>query len=1141
MSDASTFLARLFKSRRLARAGTSLRFRLQLVVLVVALPIALGIIFVGIYERRGIVAENSIQNRLVAERLADVEFERLSEIHRFLKTLSSTAAVQSGSRTNCSRALSDLLIMVPEYANLGIVDAQGTILCAAVNADPDLYLRDFDHVRHALDVGAFAVSGYGFDRVTEAFSLSFAHPIFADEDHGGQPIGAAFLVVPLDRWSQNLAKSRIADGVEVYLLDTHSDVIAVYPQGAVTLGLGAAALGLDGTTLAQSGSEVMVGPQGDTRHYVYQAVPYGQLDTAFHVILSSPLDAALYRANLRMITRLVGLLSLIFAAGFLAARFLEVQVLEPLTSMIDDIRDVVSDHGSNADHDVDMAHDDTSKLPAHRLAGAAQGPSSQLEEFNWITQNFRTLAKDWRTAEKERARNGKQMAALLGALPDSFFLLDRKHTVLDYRTNSPGELLTAPERFVGKRVHEFLPPDALALFEEAMEKRYRTNEIVAWEYVLDFDGSQLDFEGRACPVLGSEETVIVVRNISNRRRAEELQTLSARVFEASRDGIVLTDAKGSILSINQAGVDMIGETHEALTGRVFADFVEPEDQKYLQMVMSKQGLPDPFGDGVGDGDDRDIAGTDGADDVEPMVSSGGPFLGPRAFEAELKCANGHSVPIWVSVSDVDKSISRPERQVIVMRDMTPLKRAHEEILRQASTDGLTGLPNRKSLMLELTNALTDAGRAQRSVALLFIDMDHLKWVNDRFGHAAGDDVLCQVAARLRGCLSADDVVARHAGDEFTLLLRGEDAATRVHVVAECVLESISRPYVLFGGEAVAMAGSIGIATYPKDGQDATEMLRAADQAMYIAKQAGGDTIRFYTAAIGQRAQDKLTLAEDLADAIGTEQLKLHYQPIVDLETGQVVMAEALLRWTHPEHGLIAPHRFIELAESNQLIGPLGDWVLERAVAEFPLLQRRFGRGFSTTINMSPQQLELENPDREASWETLLGQVARAEQAGGEPSSSRAPQTKAARRTRDLEKRGGIVLEITERTLLDPASGVVDRIDKLRDLGAEFALDDFGAGHSTLRYFLSHKFEYLKVDRDFVTNIDSSTRARSLCESILFLADKLDGVAIAEGVEVAAQARVLRDIGYRYAQGFFFARPMPFDTFKDFATQVDLDQ
>lgn len=426
----------------------------------------------------------------------------------------------------------------------------------------------------------------------------------------------------------------------------------------------------------------------------------------------------------------------------------------------------------------------------------------------------------------------------------------------------------------------------------------------------------------------------------------------------------------------------------------------------------------------------------------------------------------------------------------------------QETLRRANFDSLTRLPNRNLFRDRLEKEVQIAKRTGKALALLFIDLDRFKEVNDLLGHDAGDKLLRQCADRICGCIRSADTVARLGGDEFTVILI--DLASRAHIedIAQKILDALARPFEI-GAAQVHISGSIGITLYPEDGSDLERLVQNADQAMYVAKSAGRNQFHFFTRSMQEQARRRITMMGDLRNALPRGEMRLHFQPVVELANGLIVKAEALLRWQHPSRGLLMPSEFITLAEESGLIHDIGHWAFMQSLHWSRRCNELTAAPFQVSVNVSPMQFMQHR--RAMNWGQQVIE-------SGLSSSS-------------------IVVEITESVLLNTTAATAQRLLEMRDAGIELALDDFGTGYSSMAYLKKFDVDYLKIDQSFVRGTESHNSSRTIAETIIVMAHKLGLKVIAEGIETPEQRDWLREVGCDFGQGFLFSHPLPPDEFE----------
>jgi len=438
----------------------------------------------------------------------------------------------------------------------------------------------------------------------------------------------------------------------------------------------------------------------------------------------------------------------------------------------------------------------------------------------------------------------------------------------------------------------------------------------------------------------------------------------------------------------------------------------------------------------------------------------------------------------------------------IAHDITEHKKAEALIWQQANFDALTGLPNRRMLRDRWEQVLNTHKRHGHGLGLLILDLDQFKEVNDSLGHAFGDQLLTLVSRRVEACLRTTDTLARMGGDEFAVILTDLLPSADVGDIAQKIVTSFAQAFDL-DGHRVFVSASIGVALYPQNGESFDDLLKLADQAMYEAKSNGRNGFCFFTSALQERAHKRLSLASDLHVALELQQFYLVYQPIVSLKDGSIHKAEALIRWKHPQRGLIPPAEFIPLAESIGLITKIGEWVFHTAAQQVRLWQTEIHPKMQIAVNKSPQQ-----------FKSKAGQA-----------SEWAAHLKASNIAS-----GAIVVEITEGLLLDASESVQQQLMTLRSEGMQVSLDDFGTGYSSLSYLHRFDIDFLKIDQSFMRELDEGSKNWTLCKAIIQMAHELGMRVIAEGVETQAQKDLLQQAGCDFGQGYFFAKPLLPDDF-----------
>ena len=548
------------------------------------------------------------------------------------------------------------------------------------------------------------------------------------------------------------------------------------------------------------------------------------------------------------------------------------------------------------------------------------------------------------------------------------------------------------------------------------------------------------------------------------RDAEKGRTQLAMILEATPDLVAVLELSGQLRYLNGAGRRLIGLNPAEDVSHYYLHDLFPEN-------IAQRLLGEAF----------------------TMAREQGVWHG----ETALRLADGEELPVSQVVLAHQDAAGDTEYLSTIARDISERKRFEAKLQYEAIHDRLTGLPNRFFLVDRFKSALEYARRNQSHIAILFLDIDNFKRVNDNLGHAAGDILLRQVAHRLQGCLRSNDTVARHGGDEFTIVAGDLSDPEKVLVVLHKLNVAFERPVIVHSQE-VYVTFSVGIALYPHDGDGIETLLRHADIAMYRAKSAGSNQYRFYASDMNTRGHELLKMEADLRYALEHEQFILHYQPQVDLGNGCIVGVEGLIRWQHPVRGLVSPADFIPLLENSSLIIPVGEWVLRQACRLHRTWRESGLDGVRLSVNVSAVQFN----DGE-----LLDKVRRALQEEQMPQQA-------------------LELEITENILMQDPVKATEILQSIHALGVRVAIDDFGTGYSSLAYLKRFPLDALKIDQTFVRDIVNSASDAVIVEASISLAHKLGLEVVGEGVETVAQLEFLRLQKCNLAQGYHLSRPIP---------------
>jgi diguanylate cyclase (GGDEF)-like protein/PAS domain S-box-containing protein len=768
------------------------------------------------------------------------------------------------------------------------------------------------------------------------------------------------------------------------------------------------------------------------------------------VSLKSLLDARIERLLGRMWLHL-GTAALLLLVILALVYFIARQIARPLQSLAT-VADAVSRSG---DYTMRAQHDSSDEIG--QLVSAFNGMLGELD-----------LERAAREDMAATARAQQAQHALLESFPTPLIVTSiPEHRIL--HANQPAAAWLDDQ--LGDPWIKALNPAARAHYFQRMSDEGSVDGFeVQW---------QIGNEGRDTPVRrwallsgrrltyqGAPAMLTVFTPIGQIKSLEQRLQLWAKVFEASSEAIAIFGMDRRLLIANMAFAKSGGWELSEVAGHT-PEFLysEHQDNSFYESLWQSTII-----------------------------------RGSWQGDIWLRRKNGTDYPAWMVANAVRDASGQITHMVTSCVDMSEHKANEERIHHLAHHDSLTDLPNRSLCLERLTMALDQAARNQTLVAVVFIDLDRFKNINDSMGHHVGDGLLRSVSKRLLGNVRAGDTVSRLGGDEFVVVLQG--ARTReeiMHVVSERIVDSIRQPHLVEGVD-LQVSCSAGIAVFPQDGRDVDHLMRHADAAMYHAKEHGRNMAMFFTAEFHAQAQERLAIENALRQVIERKELCLHYQPLVDAVTGDVLGVEALVRWQHPERGPIAPSTFIPIAEESGHIIAIGAWTLDEACRQQAAWLRGGLGPLQVSVNLSSIQLR----------DTAL------------------PQTLALTIARHRVNPAHVQLELTESFLMDNALATVEALERLKAIGVTLAIDDFGTGYSSLNYLHRFPIDKLKIDQSFVRDMLEDPADRAITQAIIGLGHALGMRVVAEGVEHAAEAALLRQSGCDELQGYYFARPMPAD-------------
>lgn len=566
------------------------------------------------------------------------------------------------------------------------------------------------------------------------------------------------------------------------------------------------------------------------------------------------------------------------------------------------------------------------------------------------------------------------------------------------------------------------------------------------------------------PVFANKrQWLVIIRDITARKKAEEGLRLMAKIFHGSTDAIVITDTHSRIIDANESFTTITGYEKETILNKHSGSLLSASKHNSLFYFNLRRALLK---------------------------------MGAWSGEIWAKRQNDDVYPIWLSIYSVKDENNLTTHFVGIFSDITARKAVENQLKQLAHYDSLTGLANRTQFTERLKWAIEVAKRNSTQVALMFLDLDRFKLINDTLGHQAGDQLLVEVAQRLTECVREADTVSRLAGDEFTVILDCIKSPEEVGIVAKKILATLAAPTQLEGRDVFAST-SIGITIYPVDGESVNQLIKNADTAMYHAKERGRNNFQYFSNTMNQKVLDELEMETNLRQALKNEEFSLNYQPQFDLNTKELIGVEVLLRWKHPILGFISPALFIPHAEKSDLIIAIGEWVLHKACQRSVAWQEHGLKPVRISVNLSGMQLKQHD---------LIDTI-----------------TKILIETKlPFEF---LELELTEGILMDNAEDTISTLCELKKMGIRLSIDDFGTGYSSLSYLKRFPIDTLKIDQSFVKDITTDSDDNAIVSTIIAMAHNLRLKVIAEGVETKEQLEILREKNCDEVQGYFFSHPL----------------
>ncbi|WAW10696.1 EAL domain-containing protein [Oxalobacter vibrioformis] len=689
-----------------------------------------------------------------------------------------------------------------------------------------------------------------------------------------------------------------------------------------------------------------------------------------------------------------------------------------------------------------------------------------IREMAHLSQNLRKMSLTIQEKESGYNHAMSHYRDIIKAIENITVVLS-PDLVITYVNEASDDIFgLEPEKCIGRSFLEFVKPGNIETIKErhgrwveqglesvTVEDKFIDNNgkphTVLWNVTLNRDENDV-FTGFT--VIGHEFSAW-------KTMQEELQ-LAALVYQKSGEGMIVFNEENLIISVNPAFEAITGYTSkEVLFSNLSMLGSALHDRLFYENIWNAMDAADHW-----------------QGDVWNMRK------------------NGELYTIRLTINTIRTPDNKIYRRVALFSDITEQKLAEKITWQQNYFDSLTGLPNRNFLKQELSRAK----KINMPVALMFLGLDGFKHINETLGHMTGDMLLQETAQRLQHCIRETDAAIRLGGDEFAILLRNITNPEEVETIGKTILSGLSEAFFL-NNAVIHISASIGITFYPDDATDTDDLLKNADQAMHAAKREGKNTLLYFTRSMQEMAQVRMQLINDLRQALAGHQFEIMYQPIVEIESGLIRKAEALIRWQHPVRGTINPVEFISIAEDTGMITSFGNWIFHEAATQARIWRERFHPDFQISINISPVQFKNEGIDF-INWMSHL---------------------------QELQLPGnGLVVEITEGLLMEKSDHISQQLATFKNAGMEIALDDFGVGYSSLSYLQNFNFDYLKIDQSFIRNLSQSSDNQALCEAIIVMAHKLHLKVIAEGIETIRQREILVEATCDFGQGYLYSTPLP---------------